>query len=372
VRNLALNVCSNPLSGYADNTNLDSTNTEVADNYERLNSLGTRLAMNWDLGGVKATAITAFMRNKRELNQDQDMSPASLIETPLWTDESKQFCGASLEFRQPRPVDLGGGCILPPRQVDRGCGFQLLQSFSPDQSQPYFDPANFIMAIGRHYQQTTTSKALFAQADYKILPKVTFTAGIRYTWDEKKLNFITYAGAVGGQAASRRRCSVCSIQIRTARPSMRRSRRRTTIISQRGAWRSTEGDAGRSALHLVQPGIPQRRAQHRGIVLDGGVYRSEAGADDAFEAGFKSDLFNRALRLNGATFYYKYHDMQVFTLQSVPGVLIPFQRLQNANSRIYGAELEAALRVVTGLTPMARHPTSMRNTPNCLIRSTET
>jgi iron complex outermembrane receptor protein len=69
--------------------------------------------------------------------------------------------------------------------------------------------------------------------------------------------------------------------------------------------------------------------------------------NDAYEAGFKSDLFGRSLRINGAAFYYDYSDLQVFTLQ--PGNPVPFQRLQNADAEIYGAELDVTAQPVDRL-----------------------
>ncbi|SEJ95452.1 iron complex outermembrane recepter protein [Sphingobium sp. AP50] len=57
---------------------------------------------------------------------------------------------------------------------------------------------------------------------------------------------------------------------------------------------------------------------------------------DAFEAGFKTSLFDRHLRLNGAAFYYRVADPQVQLIRS--GSII----LSNADSaRIKGFELEA-------------------------------
>lgn len=350
---LALKICSNPLSGYVDNTDLDRTSTEVTDNYERLDSFGTRLAMNWDLGGVRATAITAFTSNKRELNQDQDMSPASLIESPLWTDQSKQF---SQELRlssgDPGPFTWVAGAFYLHDRLSEDAQFDLLKSFSPNANHPYFDPANFIMAIGRHYRQTTTSKALFAQADYKILPELTVTAGIRYTWDQKELNFITYAGAVGGPNRFLTTPLLGLLDSNLISPAVD-APIQTRNDYNKPTWRlAINWKATPDVLLYASYNRGFRSGGHNTGALFSAVEFTEVRPEkiDAFEIGFKSDLFNRALRLNGAAFYYKYHDMQVFTLQSVPGVLIPFQRLQNADSRIYGAELEATLRVAKGFT----------------------
>ncbi len=38
-----------------------------------------------------------------------------------------------------------------------------------------------------HFKNTSNSKALFAQATYEIVPRLNFTGGFRYTWDDVKL-----------------------------------------------------------------------------------------------------------------------------------------------------------------------------------------
>ncbi|NMN04663.1 MULTISPECIES: TonB-dependent receptor [unclassified Novosphingobium] len=71
-----------------------------------------------------------------------------------------------------------------------------------------------------------------------------------------------------------------------------------------------------------------------------------------YEAGFKSDLLGRALRLNGAVFYNDYKNMQI-QLQVCPAFTDPFPcaAIGNAgNAHVKGVELEATLRPVRGLT----------------------
>lgn len=63
---------------------------------------------------------------------------------------------------------------------------------------------------------------------------------------------------------------------------------------------------------------------------------------DAVEVGFKGDLVDGNLRLNGAVFYYDYQDQQNTILAPVPGVAGPgTTRLENAaRSKFPGAEVE--------------------------------
>jgi iron complex outermembrane receptor protein len=67
-----------------------------------------------------------------------------------------------------------------------------------------------------------------------------------------------------------------------------------------------------------------------------------------YELGFKSDFFNRRLRLNGAVFYNDYNDI-IFTLSACPSS--PCLRPTNVGkAKVKGFELEATIRPTEGLT----------------------
>ncbi len=73
----------------------------------------------------------------------------------------------------------------------------------------------------------------------------------------------------------------------------------------------------------------------------------------AYEAGFKISLLERTLQLNGAGFYYDYHDKQVLGA-TVDPVFGPLQRLVNIpQSRIVGAEAQLVWTPVRGLAVTA-------------------
>lgn len=68
---------------------------------------------------------------------------------------------------------------------------------------------------------------------------------------------------------------------------------------------------------------------------------------DAFEAGFKTDLADNRLRLNGAVFYSIYDGVQLLVLDPISG----FFNTENAGrNKIWGVELEATARPVPPAT----------------------
>jgi iron complex outermembrane receptor protein len=63
-----------------------------------------------------------------------------------------------------------------------------------------------------------------------------------------------------------------------------------------------------------------------------------------YEVGFKLDLLDRKLRLNGSAFYYNYKDLQVTRTNNANSVI-----MNAARAKIYGAELEMKAVLAPGL-----------------------
>ncbi len=72
----------------------------------------------------------------------------------------------------------------------------------------------------------------------------------------------------------------------------------------------------------------------------------------AYEAGFKLGLLDRKVQLNGAVFHYDYRDKQALgSVILTPDIFGPLNLLVNIpRSKVTGAELQAVVRPVTGLT----------------------
>lgn len=347
---LALNICANPLTGFVDTGDLNNYSSNLTDNYENLDTHAAKLGIDWSVAGLIVTSITSYNWNKRILRQDQDMSPVRILESPQWSDRSRQF---SQELRVSSngtgPFKWVAGAFFMRENLKSYTDFNLLGAFSPTPSQPYFDPVNNILTIGRRYTQVTTSKALFAQADYELAEKLTFTAGFRFSWDKKKLDFITVAGPIGTPNGLLQTPLIGLLDSNPASFAID-DPIRTENDFNKPTWRF-------AINYKLTPGTLLYASYNRGFRSGGwntGALASpieftfaEPEKIDAYEVGFKSDLLGRTLRINGAGFYYDYHNLQVFTLQ--PGNPVPYQRLQNADARIYGAELDVTLRPLSGL-----------------------
>lgn len=350
---LALDICANPLTGYVDTASPRQARTDVLDNHEKLRNLATVTRTTWEGEAVTLTAISAFVRNKRLMSQDQDSSPFSIVYSPIWTEKSEQV---SQELRLAsrggeRFNWVAGGYYLRDR-LDSLTDFELLAQFSPTPTASYFDPAQSIMAIERRFTQVTRSLALFAQGDLKLTDRLKLTAGVRYTDDRKALDFISYAGPVNART----------------NPNARLAQPLVGLIDADGANATIDAPVhavdrlrkptwNLSLDYQLRPSVLAYASYSRGVRAGGHntgaivspleftAVRSERL--DAYQAGLKTDLLDRRLRVNAAAFYYDDHDMQVFGIG--PGNPIPVQRLQNADARIYGGELEIQAAPAAGL-----------------------
>jgi iron complex outermembrane receptor protein len=170
-------------------------------------------------------------------------------------------------------------------------------------------------------EQTTTSYAGYAQGTAEIAQSTNFTAGLRYTDDRR--------GVVGSQEA----------------PGV-------GVVNTGGGHASFSKLTWRLALdHKFTPATMGYVSYNRGFkagLFNLGSYNDPAAKPeilDAYEIGLKSELFDRKLRLNAASFYYNYKDLQV---------AVPFpggESVYNAaTARMYGLDLDVTARATEHLT----------------------
>lgn len=352
---LARTVCANPITRYIANQDIDAFNTNVLDNYEKLDNFADRLSVIHDGDDVNVTSITAYVYNKRDLNQDIDYSPYAVAELPLWKEISRQV-SQELRFTSngEGPFKWVAGLYYLQEELSSLTNLSALRELNPDRTKPYFNPANSILTVERVFTQRTSSKAIFAQADYELTDTLTATAGLRYTDDRKKLSFITYGGPVNPDTNSRARLQDRLVGFVDANPSNLTIDlpSRTVTDLKKPTWRlalayelNDETNLYTSYSRGVRAGGYNTGALFSGIEFNA----VDSESIDAYEAGLKTDLMDRRVRLNMAGFYYDYRNLQVFSLEPNPAGGVPLQRLQNADADIYGAEIEIQARPVQGL-----------------------
>lgn len=169
--------------------------------------------------------------------------------------------------------------------------------------------------------QNTRSYAAFAQGTYEVLPDTNFTAGFRYTIDERQIAGNLFA--LPGNPAPAGTLLQSLIDKKTFKSP---------------SWRL-------SVDHKFTPDILAYVSYDRGFksgTFNVGALNQPAVDPeklDSIEVGFKSDLFDRLLRFNVAAFHYKYSGIQLGSTDNQGNALI----LNAASAKVDGMEIETTL-----------------------------
>ena len=189
-----------------------------------------------------------------------------------------------------------------------------------------------------HFRQSVETAAAYAQADWEFVPDLTLTAGARYTYELKKIAFFQsdrffsplYTSNPNGAAGySSAQVLAAGIPLRqkqsrvTPRVALTYNVTPSTIVyaSATNGFKSGGWNGTNSVPFQVLPFRPERTW--------------------SYETGFKSDLFDRKLRLNGTAYLAVTKDLQVTSGIIVPPSTVISQLARNAGKlRTYGFEFE--------------------------------
>lgn len=210
----------------------------------------------------------------------------------------------------------------------------------PYGSFPFFngapaDPSGGLPATRAPYSLLTKSYAAFGQLEYRMTELIGFTVGARFTKDQKDYNYTWFPYEYFPQ-------SLTGQTLPLTRPS-------SALLNVFDASRSDNLWSGKAQVdfHLT-PDLLAYVSYNRGV--KGGGFSAPlfpATINDlatltfkpetltSYEAGFKSEYLNHTLRINGAAYYYDYHDYQalIYTLGLE-------QLVVNADAKHKGAEAE--------------------------------
>ena len=188
----------------------------------------------------------------------------------------------------------------------------------------YFDSDLTVSTLGFGFpplttlNHTNTSWAVFGQAGYDVSERLTVSAGLRYTEDEKDLAGVTTPVSV-------------------------------SVSDEQWSWDVNAVYALSDDANLyarVASGFRAPTIQGRDIAFFNPPSVADSETILSYEAGVKADLFDRRARLNAAAFYYTIEDQQF----SAIGGLGNFNQLINADEgEGYGFELEGEFAVTDNL-----------------------
>jgi iron complex outermembrane receptor protein len=208
------------------------------------------------------------------------------------------------------------------------------------------------------------TKAAYAQAIYNFSPTFRVTGGARYTWDYRRIdsrNRIDLAAAVPPlPAGGTSRCNLLAPAL--GGPVFPNCSYIASVNNSRFTWLlSTDWRPIRDVMLYATVSTGYRSGAFNAPGFSGPIgtvaennaaftpYLPESLTN--YEAGIKSDLLGRHLRINASGFYQTYRNVQVRARIPVTGIAAPLQTISNAAAAtLYGAELEVTAVPIPGLT----------------------
>ena len=278
-------------------------------------------------------------------------------------EEDRSFGSAEIDFlsKDTNRLKWIAGLYYYGEQLDQQSDFRSL-----DQLQlrtPANGPANpsgdFVYAGSR---LKTSSYAVFGQLDWDVSPTLRLTAGLRYTYDEKRADEALRTiclGCVAGLTPDQLGSFTPALDITSSAASFApapgvlyptridpTTGRALRTLS--GAWNALSGTAGvewRPAVRSLIYANYSRGYKSGGFNAGGVTSTPETDPEhvDAYQAGIKQGV--GPFQLNLAGYYYNYRGLQIpLSVPQPSGIMFTeFYNLRRASS--YGAELEAMWNV---------------------------
>lgn len=273
---------------------------------------GASLKIEQDIGFATLSNLAAYRRSHTRNRFDVDYTPAPYLNADLFIDE-RQFSdevqlasnGGGRFKWQAGLFYFDGHGEYEPSGVDFGFGADATRN-----------PVYPLEYLNTFANQHTTSVAGYAQATWELFPATNLTGGARYTYEKRTIVGRTDAALVG------------NVSIGT--------------IATEDDHLSFHKPTFRVALdHRFSPAVMVYASFNTGF-RSGGFNTQNLGDPafkpetlNAYEAGIKTDLFDRRLRLNVDGFYYDYKNIQVQKVGlSTTGII------NGAGAHDYGVEAD--------------------------------
>ncbi|KRB85352.1 hypothetical protein ASE00_00660 [Sphingomonas sp. Root710] len=285
-------------------------NTDVDPHFRNYQG-GVSLDLKHDFGGVTLDSITAYRKVKFDVRFDVDSLP-NFFSASTKIERDHQF---SQEIHLLSPNSGSFKWML---------GAYYFKGFASYDPQSIESPTQTRLVFS---EQRAESFAVFAQSTWEFLENSSVTGGLRYTWEDKTFHgfatITTTAGVVTNPPGVSGKQSAKKLTWRFALD----HKFSDTVLGYVSYNRGFKS-GGFSPQQVVAPLVPFNPE-----ILD------------AVEAGIKSDLFDRHLRVNAAAFYYDYKQIQLVA------VINNLSTVYNAASaKIKGLDLDVTAVPFHGLT----------------------
>lgn len=308
-------------------------------NSSRLDLWGSSLTSEWELPFMAVKSITAYRHLHSVFYMDNDATPLPIGATgndyvQSQFSQEMQLSGKSLD-----------------NSLNWVAGLYYLNETGTDRNSLSFAIADFLSGGSVN----NDSYAGFAQLSYEVTSKFSLTLGGRYTHEIKRFvpdQFII-SDRTGGSLLMLSRCFISNPPTIppnpgcTADPSLNPDGNRI-LPNVEVSTTANEFKLAVTADYHLTDDVLVYATYAQGFKSGGFTQRVfppepvtpsfEPEYVDNYEAGFKSELFDRRLRLNGAAFQTDYSNLQIIVNEGIA------PKVRNAaKARIRGFELETEL-----------------------------
>ena len=282
---------------------------------------GASLTLDHDFDFAKFTSITAYRDSTGAFRLDADATPLSVFH--VRSPDTRNFSfSQELQLTSPDASSVNwavGAYYFYNRNRARNFAQIFGGPFAPLPTS-----VNEQQIYGR---ETSESIAPFGQVDFEILPRTRLTLGARWTYEKREF-------------VSRRSNLLNNGQLIPV------------VVPFDGASITVKKPTWRIALdHRFSENVLGYAYYSRGFKSGGFNILNPANPPydteqlDAYEVGLKTELFDHALRLNAAGFYYDYANIQV--LQFIGGAQVT---VNGPKAKIYGLDVDFQARLAKGLS----------------------
>ncbi|WP_198398664.1 TonB-dependent receptor [Brevundimonas diminuta] len=320
--------CTDAL-GYVDTDGDPYAGDYSMEGRDRLKLFNADVTTTVDLGELSLVSVTGFVNARHRDDENTDSGPNNLIKGFYRVDQDQFTQEFRLQSNSGGRFDWVAGVFYMNDSLKSDSAFEIgldLLNMLPD---PMDGVAMGVGTVSYPHSLKTESYAVFGEVDYKLTDRLSLVAGLRWSRDDKTMDYHSRFTEAG-----------------------------VTLVDFHGS-KSFESISGRAVLNYdIGDNSRAYVSYNRGYksggfaggmitdVQDLGPYDDEVL--NAYEVGFKSELFGRRARLNAAAFYYDYQDLQVYSYVVRGPTSVPI--LDNASDAvIQGAEIELTVAPMKGL-----------------------
>jgi len=208
---------TNTVPGFGDGVPWDSrfitpdtfTNYSTGETGSDLDATGLTAIVDWRPGAMTFTSITAYRDMESRWATDTDVSPLTIVESVLGTDQH-QFSQELILRRRDGPLDWLVGLYYFEEKAYGSGGAIIVPEVATVEFDPIFGVPNPLFGIpitpgiqGITNVHRVRSVAIFSHLDYAFTERLSGSVGVRYTDEEKRISDLLETGFVASNGNSK-------------------------------------------------------------------------------------------------------------------------------------------------------------------------